>query len=248
MHIVAYYPLPFCMRILVSFFVILVAVLGPTLFAGAQEVEFHPRYDGIPVKKGARGAVTPTPVSDPSAGVIYSFARWRPAISDVCRLLELDRRRERVYLFVVSELKARPKSTSLRALLQEIKLDCTPKSGVRASPSPTSTPGGVAADSTVVSPVAESSLESARYPSTELLHQVSVLSAEMYERDAGRGGAFEAVKLFTDSLLAQKDLTPAERDYFGTLQAFFLAAWDGRPGGPLEPTPVPREKIKELFQ
>lgn len=248
MHTVAYDPLPFCMRILLSFFVTVVVVLGSTFGARAQEVEFHPRYDGIPVKKGSKGAATPTPRTDSSSGVIYSFARWRAGITDVCRLLELDRRRERVYRFVASELKSRPKNTSLRALLQEVKVDCASRSGVKPAPGPTSAPTGASAETPEPAPTSEPGPASARYPSTELLNQLSALSAEMYERDAGPGGAFEAVNLFTSALLAQKDLTAAERDYFGIFRAFLLAAWEGRPGGPLEPTPVSREKIKELFQ
>ena len=248
MHTVAYDPLSFCMRRLFSFFIAVAVVLGTTLGAHAQEVEFHPRYDGIPVKKGSKGAATPTPRTDSSGGVIYSFARWKTGISDVCRLLELDRRRERVYRFVVSELKARPKSTSLRALLQEVKVDCASRSGVKPAPGPTLAPAGAPAETPEPAPTGEPAPASARYPSTELLNQLSALSAEMYERDAGAAGAFEAVNLFTGALLAQKDLTAAERDYFGIFRAFLLAAWEGRPGGPLEPTPVSREKIKELFQ
>jgi hypothetical protein len=225
--------------------VLLIASLAGSSVVSAQEVEFRPRYDGIVTKKRSVEG-TPTPIPESVVEILYSFERWRPQMSEICRLLEVDHRRERVFLFVNSQLKLRPKNTSYRSLLHEARIDCASRSTSkgRSSPTPRKAKDGeeVAIPTPIPTPVA------ARYPSTELVNYLSAVSIEMYKRDPGVGGTFEAVSIFMNTLLAEKDLTPAERDYFEIVRAFFLASWDGRPGGPLEPTPVSRERIRELFQ
>jgi len=222
----------------------LVSTICGGVAVSAQEVEFNPRYDGISSKKKSGVEGTPTPSA--AVEVLYSFDRWRPQLSEICRLLEVDRRRERLFAFIVSQLKARPKNTSYRSLLQEARIDCASRVTAKASPTPDRR--ATKEEELTPTPEAVPTPAAARYPSVELLNYLSAVSVEMYKRDPGSGGTFEAVNVFVNTLLAEKDLTAAERDYYDIFRAYFLAAWDGRPGGPFEPTPIPRERIRELFQ
>jgi hypothetical protein len=66
--------------------------------------------------------------------------------------------------------------------------------------------------------------------------------------EPGAGSTFKAVKGFEVRLMALKDLTPGERDYYGVLSTYLLSAWQGREDSALEPKRLKREEIADLFQ
>jgi hypothetical protein len=104
----------------------------------------------------------------------------------------------------------------------------TPTAAVTATPAPTPQP--------------------ARYPSTELLDALSRLSHDLYELEPGFGNTFVATQKLSQDLLQQKELTPAERDYYSIFSSYLLSAWEGRPGSPLDPRVRAKEDVSELFQ
>lgn len=100
------------------------------------------------------------------------------------------------------------------------------------------------------SPTASPTPQPARYPSTELIDAASRLSQGLYELEPGFGAGttFEATQRLSRDLLSQKDLSPAERDYYSIFSAYLLSAWEGRPGSPLDPRVQAKEDVSELFQ
>ncbi len=87
-----------------------------------------------------------------------------------------------------------------------------------------------------------------RYPRTDLVEVLSLLSVELYEFGPGKGPVFDALKSLQDRLTGDPTLTAGERDYFGIVMAYLSAAWAGRPGSPLESATPSPEEIAELFQ
>jgi hypothetical protein len=107
---------------------------------------------------------------------------------------------------------------------------------------PVSTPTAAATSTPAPTPQPE------RHPSTELVDAVSRLSQGLYELEPGFGNTFFATQKLSEDLLGQKDLTPAERDYYSIFSAYLLSAWEGRPGSPLDPRVRAKEDVSELFQ
>jgi hypothetical protein len=91
-------------------------------------------------------------------------------------------------------------------------------------------------------------LQAARYPRTEVIDAASRISMGLYEMEPGMGSTFKALQNFETRLLALPNLTVAERDYYGTLLSYLQAAWEGRPGSPLDPRVKANEDVSVLFQ
>jgi hypothetical protein len=87
-----------------------------------------------------------------------------------------------------------------------------------------------------------------RYPRTEVIDAASRLSISLYEMEPGEGSPFKAVRSFEARVLAQKNLSPGERDYFGVLISYLLSAWAGREDELIKPKPLTRDDIVDLFQ
>jgi hypothetical protein len=87
-----------------------------------------------------------------------------------------------------------------------------------------------------------------RYPRTDLIEVLSLLSVELYEFGPGKGPVFDALKSLQDRLTGDPTLTAGEREYFGIILTYLSSAWAGRPGSPLESATPSPEEIAELFQ
>lgn len=218
-------------------FCIILSSGGPhcMLSATAEDVPFHPRFDGI--EHRSKKQSEPTPISNSEMKEIYSFDRFSGSLKQVCDLLESDGRKTRVYEMARERLRDPSLTKSYRALLKEIVLRCKPKLDVPSDQSPRETP------ETESTPK-----PAARYPSTALLDRVSALSSSMYERDAGVGPVFLATRELADNLRKETLNIPAERDYFAIFNEYLLSAWQGRPEAPLEPTQPSQTDIHSLFQ
>jgi len=201
----------------------------------ADDVPFHPRFDGVERRKKAPAVLTPLPEVDKRE--IYSFERFSPFVKQVCELLESDGRMTELYEMARVRSRDPSLSTSYRALLREIALRCKPKLEL---PTPSNGEQTPAAE---ITPAAAQ-----RYPSTALLDRVSALSSAMYERDPGNGPVFHAVRELADTLRKESLEVPGERDYFAIFNEYLLSAWHGRPEAPLEPTQPSQADIHSLFQ
>lgn len=223
--------------------------------AASQEAEFKPRWDGVAKPKRAKQAVArkETPPSLETA-VIYSFDRYAWQLRQICNLLERDHRRERVSQAAGAEIRAGGSCKSCKAFLKEIVEQChyrktvvvRPTVGAKPSTEILATPSGDTIAGVSAMPTAEPI--AARYPLTELIDRTSALSSELSERDAGEGAIFESVKFFVDLLMKQKDLTPAERDYYGIFTTYLLSAWSGREESSLESSKPSKEELRALFE
>lgn len=221
----------------------------------AQEVSFTPRYEGItpsPRRGKKIPTVTPEPVQAPK---LYSLARFNNRFQDMCGLLEADRRRERFFGVVKLAADEEKACSSCRALFRQLAQSCRPKLKAKREPSPTvevtqeqaSTPDGQGA---LVRPVQEGAptIAPKRYPRTDLIEVLSLLSNELYEFGPGKGPVFDALKSLEARLTSEPTFTAGERDYFGIVMTYLFAAWAGRPGSPLESVTPSPEEIAELFQ
>lgn len=239
------------------------ALLLSSRLVWAQEAPFKPRWDGVERSKRTRPAIsTPDSSSTGENAAVYSFDRYSGKLREICNLMELDRRRERLGKVAFDDIRNGSPCKSCRALLKEVVEQCQYRKRVvlRPTPAPKATPPSEPSDgpgeqtpppSTERTPSTATAiptdLGAARYPRTDLLDRTSALSAEFYERDAGDGPTFESVKYFTDILIGQTDLTPAERDYFGIFATYLLSAWKGRDESPLEDAGPSREEVRALF-
>jgi hypothetical protein len=191
---------------------------------------------------------------------VFSFDRYSSRLREICNLMELDHRRERLGKIAFDDIRNGTPCKSCRALLKEVVEQCQyrkkvvirPTTAPKASPTTPATPAdsvvSVATTPTSTEKSVQEVPQAARYPRTDLLDATSALSAEFYERDSGEGATFESVKYLADSIMGQGGLTPAERDYFGIFTAYLVSAWSGRPDSPFE-TPEPsREEVRELFK
>jgi hypothetical protein len=241
------------------------------LSAPAQEVAFTPRYDAVSpdVKRVKK---TPTPVVDAArAPQLYSLGRFNTLFKEMCDLLELDNRREKIFLIAKQGAEDDKGCPSCRAFARQLSQSCAPKLRIKkiSTPLPVTpvpvapVPGGSLG--VEVSPVAEETTAPGanpaveqvgdhtngalrvRYPRTDLVEVSSQLSRDLYEFSPGKGPVFDALKSFEVRMLTAPDLTLGEREYFSTLFAYLFSAWAGRPGSPLElGTPRP-EEVLELF-
>ena len=226
--------------------------------AAAQEVPFNPRYDGIADRK--TNPATPTP--DPSAKqtAVYSFARFAPLFKVMCEGLEADRRSARVFAVATVGLKEEVSCPSCRAFYRQLVQSCAaprqkkPKeTPTAAAEDATSSKAGVEAEQQPTPTLAPTATPTAtpqpdRYPRAEVIDAASRLSISLYDMEPGEGSPFKAVRSFEARVLALKDLTPGERDYFGVLLSYLLSAWDGREQELLKPKPLTRDDIADLFQ
>lgn len=212
--------------------------------AQAQDVPFTPRYDGVPqTKRKSREATsiaaTPTPVP------IYSFKRYEPELSEICDFLDRDGRRDKIR--ELSELQDTKQAgcVSCRFFVRQVVYSCRPKVVKRGGP-PQATQSEQ--NTAEASPTPLVKAPPALYPSTELINLLSAFGTALYERDSGAGATFMAVRNWANGLVNNANLTPSDRGYFEIFREFLLAAWQNRPEQPLEPTPVPKAKIQELFE
>lgn len=223
-------------------FGVVVLVSSLAFFASdghGQEVSFTPRYDSItPAKKRVKREATPL-IEAKKAPQLYSLARYNLLFQEMCRLLEADGRRERVYKVCKAAVEEEQGCSSCRALLRQIAQSCSPKALPKKTPLPMPT---------VAPAPASLDQQPKRYPRTDLIDVVSRLSDGLHEFGPGPGPVFDAVRSFETHLVGREDLTPGERDYYGHLLSYLFSAWDGRPDSPLNAgTPSPSE-IAELFE
>lgn len=252
-------------------FGVVVLVSSLAFFASdghGQEVSFTPRYDSItPAKKRVKREATPL-IEAKKAPQLYSLARYNLLFQEMCRLLEADGRRERVYKVCKAAVEEEQGCSSCRALLRQIAQSCSPKALPKKTPVPIPSltpvppsvelPVGDNQEANPIVPAVQSAgpapvmppaaAQPKRYPRTDLIDVVSRLSDEMHEFSPGPGPVFDAVRSFETHLVGREDLTPGERDYYGHLLSYLFSAWDGRPDSPLNAgTPSPSE-IAELFE
>jgi hypothetical protein len=193
--------------------------------ADSQDVSFTPRHDAISTEK-KRPKRKSTPIAEVNkAPQLYSLARYNLLFQEMCRLLDADMRRDRVYRVCKAAVEEEQGCSSCRALLRQIAQSCSSKTQPK-----------------------KTTAQPRRYPRTDLVDVVSRLSEGLQEFGPGPGPVFDAVKSFESHLMGVGDLSPGERDYYGVLLTYFFSAWEGRPNSPLSAgTPSPSE-IAELFQ
>jgi len=261
-------------QLLSALFLTCVAVSSIFLadYSSCQEVSFTPRHDAISSeKKRVKRKQTPQ-VDVKKAQPLYSLARYNLLFQEMCRLLEADRRRDRVYRVCKAAVEEEQGCSSCRALLRQIAQSCSPKAQLKKapapkpapSPTPAEAPAGAdgspeSSDSGTESPSELQAVQATstnlpkepqprRYPRTDLVDIVSRLSDGLQEFGPGPGPVFDALKSLESHLMGLEDLTPGERDYYGVLLTYLFSAWEGRPDSPLSAgTPSPAE-IAELFQ
>ena len=241
--------------------VLLSLLCGRPTSLQAQDAPFKPRWDAIE-RSSRHKFIQPTPAGSSANEntAVYSFDRYSGQLREICNLMELDHRRERFGKAAFDDIRNGTPCKSCRAFLKEVVEQCQyrKKVVVRPTPSPRSTatplPGEPSGQSTVPPPQhtaaatpTPSEPQRARYPRTELIDRVSALSADLYERDTGDGPLFESINYLSKLLVGQKDLSPAERDYFGIVTTYLLSAWSGRADSPLEHTGPDREGVRALF-
>jgi hypothetical protein len=261
----------------------------------AGDVRFNPRYDGVEVPLDSSGnplvveaAREPAPTamnkdartdggsSKQRVKHIYSFSRFSGDFKELCRLAEVDGRRERLYSVAAKGMLEEQGCPTCRALLKQIVSSCYVKATPAIVDTPNkeevqavvtevaeATPGatlggnlGVSAEVTAEATVSvtEANVKSdkttavaRRFPSTELVDRLSRLSLALYDFGPGSGAVFEALKSFERRLLFGGELTPGERDYFEVFFSYLFSSWSGRPGSPLDGrTPSPGE-LREMF-
>lgn len=211
----------------------------------AQDVAFTPRYDGVESKKGKKQREDPVLSTTPKPVPIYSFQRYDPELSEICELLERDGQREKVRELSERQDKKDNTCASCRFFARQVVASCKPIfAKKRVSPVP-ALPAEAAAEET---PTPGPNRRAAEYPSTELIDRVSAFGTLLYDRDPGDGAVFPAVRGWADGLINNPDLASSERGYLDIFREYLLAAWKNRPGNPLEPSPLPKAKIQELFE
>jgi predicted component of type VI protein secretion system len=226
----------------------------------SQEDSFNPRYEGAEEERKVEGEPSPTPNDITKEQKIYSLARFNFIFQEMCDGLDAEGRRMRVLQVSKLALQEESSCASCRAFYRQLIQTCaTP---VRIKGKPTEPPATVtpepAADDAAKQGVVEGAATPAvtptplpqpgRYPRTDVVHAASRLSHVLYEMEPGAGSTFKAVKGFEVRLMALKDLTPGERDYYGVLSTYLLSAWQGREDSALEPKRLKREEIADLFQ
>jgi hypothetical protein len=216
-----------------------------------QEVSFTPRYDGVS-HQAEQVKRTPTPkVEDVvRAPQLYSLARFNSLFQDMCRLLVLDRRQERVFIVAQSAAEDEQECPTCRAFARQVAQSCATKASPKrsATPVPTAESGKQAA-ADVAGPKNEvGGTPLYRYPRTDLIDVLSRLSDSLYEFSPGQGPVFEALKSFEHRLSTAPDLTIGEKEYYGIVLAYLYSAWAGRPGSPLESATPSPEEVAELFK
>jgi|GEM_PF-2423734 len=256
----------------------LLLILGQLIFfmecGYCQEDTFTPRYDAIsPEKKRPKKKATPQ-IDVKKSPPLYSMARYNLLFQEMCRLLEADARRDRVYRVSKEAVEEEQGCSSCRAFLRQMAQSCAPKAKLKKvdTPAPTPTitanpegaqageirsaassdsiaePSQIAPEISETPDVAITEPQPRRYPRTDLVDVVSRLSDELHDFGPGPGSVFDAVKSFESHLIGVPDLSPGERDYYGVLLSYMFSAWEGRPDSPLSAgTPSPDE-IAELFQ
>ncbi len=240
---------PLCHRILLALVFLSVGL------AAAQEVPFTPRHDAISpdsirANSSTRAKKTQTVEVNPArAPKLHSLARFNPLFMEMCQLLELEQRRERIQLVAKTASDDEQECPSCRAFARQIAQSCAPKPRMKkatkrnALGEQAATPTSVAGDN---NHKGEDKLFK-RYPRTDLIDVLSRLSEALYQDSPGQGPGFTAIKSFERRLFAVPDLAIGEREYFGIVIAYLYSAWAGRPGSPLEiATPSPAE-VAELF-
>ncbi len=213
----------------------------------AQELDEEPIFKPI---------IAPTPTRKPTAApAVFSFARFEPNFRLLCEELEGDGRRERLVSIAVAETDRTDQTCiSCRALWRSVLGGCakigprpTPKPKVqKGSPTPANVGAAGGGESSEDSEAGEiDSAEGgtptplpptpsptpkpkARTPSTAAADTASRISVAAYALDPGDGGVHPAFEHLVSVVLATKDLTAAEREYFENLFTFLMAAWDGR--------------------
>lgn len=223
----------------------------------AQDVPFNPRFDGTNERK--QKSATPTPDESAKQTSIYSFGRFASTFKAMCDGLAIDRRRGRVFDVATVGLREEVSCASCRAFYRQLVQSCAPPRQKKPEVTPLASPPGedVAAEAGAdqgqqatpsPTPTATPTPQPDRYPSTEVIDAASRLGIGLYDMEPGEGSPFKAVRAFETRLLGQKDLTAGERDYFGVLLSYLLAAWQGREQELLKPKPPTRDDIADLFQ
>lgn len=222
----------------------------------AQEVSFTPRYDGISSEAGRpnvpkRSKPNQTEEADAaSAPQLHSLGRFNGLFQEMCQLLELEQRRERIQRIAKNASDDEQECPSCRAFARQIAQSCATKPRMKKSTKGKSPEGQTVnlASATPLNDAKAGERLLKRYPRTDLVDVLSRLSEGLHGESPGQGPAFMALKSFEQRLFSVPDLTPGERDYYGIVVAYLYSAWAGRPGSPLEiATPSP-EEVAELFK
>jgi hypothetical protein len=170
---------------------------------------------------------------------------------EMCRLLEIEQRRQRVFLVAKVAAEDAQECSSCRALTRQIAQSCAPKARVNKEGTRSPTPGEQGGDLAPANEHEDGKVDGkrlSRYPRTDLIEVLSRLSDGLYDFSPGQGPVFVALKSLEHRLLAAPDLTVGEKEYYGIVLAYLFSAWAGRPGSPLEiATPSP-EEVAELFK
>lgn len=199
--------------------------------ARAQSVDFNPvKEEKDSSEEGAE--------ADEKQSTVFSFGRFEKGFRSLCSELEVDQRRTRIFLLAQSRAKDQNECPSCRALWRSVTTTCRQgkKEDAKAPRSKKKTKkndAGEGAEPTEVEPTptpepTPTAVPAARMPSTVVLDNASLLSTAFYEADPRKGGIFQAISNFTTVLLSQPDLSVAEKDYYGILTTYLLAAWEGR--------------------
>ncbi len=212
-------------------------LLMPLLFlvcvhnASAQGVDYNPtKTEGVSPDEADEE-------EEEKPNTVFSFGRFEKGIRSLCAELEVDQRRMRIFTLAQARAKDPTECPSCRAFWRSLNGSCRQ---VKKEPKNASTQKkkkkvkseapeeGAEADAAPTPEATPTPIPAARMPSTVVLDDASLLSNAFYDADPKRGGVFQAVSNFEKVLLSQKDLTRAEKDYYGILTTYLLSAWQGR--------------------
>jgi hypothetical protein len=106
----------------------------------------------------------------------------------------------------------------------------------------------VAVPTSATPPAATGKGRQVRYPSTEVLDEVSRVSSEIYALDSGDGQVAEMVRYFAKTVRETPGLSIVEREYYDIFLTYLLAAWSGRVDATRKPPPTPAAELDAFFE
>lgn len=227
-------------------------LLGLILFLPILVVSLPLSYSEEPAPEGtpkkAKRIRTPKPE------VILSFHRYEPAMKEICLVMGVEGRRERLSEIAKSRTRSKESCPSCRAFwisidrackVLPIKRDSKTQKKEKADNETEAAEEDTAESSVEETPVPVPTPRLDRYPSAQVLDLTSRLAEELYERDKG-DSAKAAIDEVQRVVLGTEDLTPGERDYFGIFLKYLEAPWDGRGPAPAPEKHSP-EELEALF-
>lgn len=212
--------------------------------------------------------IQPTATKKPSGPPpVFSFAAYEPGFRELCVNLEGDGRLDRLVSIAREEVAKKGESCiACRALWRSVLSACEkrgskpPHKSMKSKGTPTAVPEGDSAASAgeeaTATPGSETETPAPptpivpapqRRPSTETLDAASRLSTFAYTHDPGEGGGTLALRAMVSRVMATKDFSVAEREYYDTVFTYLMAAWEGRDEEKPAVANLPEADVDEFF-